>query len=104
MVRQSLVAVLATGVVFGGASEVAAQGSSCAERAAIVESLNNKYGEIRQSVGLNQSNGVVEVFASPETGTWTILLTMPNGMSCLMAAGKSWENVANASLRPGKDA
>ena len=79
------------------ASTASSQGSSCANREMIVDRLQSKYGESRQSAGLNQNNGMVEVFASTETGTWTILVTMPNGMSCLMAAGKAWQNVTEAA-------
>lgn len=88
-------AVLTVAAVLGFSTGVAqtasAQGASCADRTLIVERLSNKYGETRQSAGLNQNNGMVEVFASSETGTWTILVTMPNGKSCLMAAGKAWQ-------------
>lgn len=79
-----------------------AQGSSCANRDLIVERLKSKYGESRQSAGLNQNNGMVEVFASTDTGTWTILVTMPNGMSCLMAAGKAWQGMAAVTETPGQ--
>ena len=86
----------------------AAQASSCAPRDIIVGRLADKYGETRKSMGLNQNNGVVEVFASSETGTWTILVTMPTGMSCLMAAGQNWEGTegteATSLKKPGKDA
>lgn len=86
-----------------------AQASSCAPRDVIVGRLADKYGETRKSMGLNQNNGVVEVFASSETGTWTILVTMPSGMSCLMAAGQNWEGSdketeATALKKRGKDA
>jgi hypothetical protein len=77
---------------------------ACADRAKVIERLAEKYGETRQSMGLHQNNGVLEVYASPETGTWTILVTMPNGLSCLIAAGQSWEGNAAALVKPGKDA
>jgi hypothetical protein len=76
----------------------------CARRAAIIERLENRFGEVRQGLGLNRSNGVVEVFVSAETGTWTILLTNPNGMSCLIASGDLWESEAGPLVKPGKDA
>ena len=87
--------VLATPAAF-------AQSASCAQRDMIVERLASKYGESRQSAGLNQNNGMVEIFASEETGTWTILVTMPNGISCLMAAGKAWEGVATNTKAEGQ--
>lgn len=34
----------------------------------------------------------IEVYASPD-GTWTIVTTRPDGMSCLMAAGQAWETL-----------
>jgi len=90
MIKGTFLVVLALSVVTPAASW--AQRSACGERSSIVERLSNKYGESRRSMGLNHNNGVVEVFASEETGTWTILLTMPTGQSCLIAAGQNWES------------
>lgn len=70
-----------------------AQSAQCAPRQAIVESLASKYGETRQSIGLAQQNTVVEVFASTETGTWTILYTRTDGVTCLIASGQHYEAV-----------
>ena len=81
-----------------------AQGTNCGERQAIVDQLTNKYGESRQNVGLNANNSLVEIFASAATGTWTILVTMPTGMSCLVAAGQSWQVVAGETVPSGKPA
>lgn len=75
---------------------------ACGERDRIVERLASKYGETRQSIGLNHNNGVLEVFASDETGTWTILITMPTGMACLLAAGESWDPAPVAVTKSGK--
>lgn len=79
-----------------------AQSANCAPRSAVVERLASKYGESRQSIGLGTNNAVVEVFASAETGTWTILVTRPDGISCLIAAGQGYEMVAEAPLPQGE--
>lgn len=63
----------------------------CGERSQIIAQLESKYGETRRSVGLQQGRGVVEVYSSEETGTWTILVTDASGKSCLMAAGEAFE-------------
>lgn len=68
----------------------AAAQTVCGERARIIERLETRYGERRTGAGL-ASNGVVEVFSSDETGTWTIIVTLPTGRACLVAAGESWE-------------
>ncbi|ABV94608.1 conserved hypothetical protein [Dinoroseobacter shibae DFL 12 = DSM 16493] len=63
----------------------------CAEREKVVQRLTTNYGETVQSMGLGANNGVMEVFASEETGTWTITVTMPNGQTCLIASGQAFE-------------
>ena len=77
---------------------------ACADRTKVIERLAERYGETRQSMGMHQNNGVLEVYASSDTGTWTILVTMPNGVACLIAAGQSWEANAIPLTKPGKDA
>jgi len=80
-----------------------AQGQNCGNRELVVERLTTKYGESRQSIGMAPKGRVVEVYASMETGTWTITVTMPNGITCLVASGQSFENleepVAPAGIR-----
>lgn len=67
--------------------------TSCAPRENVVKRLAEGYGESRQAMGLGGNNAVMEVFASEETGSWTITVTLPNGMTCLLASGQSFENV-----------
>ena len=70
----------------------AQQARNCGDRAKVLERLDTGYGESRQSIGLAANNTVIEVFASDETGTWTILSTSPDGRTCILAAGQSFEN------------
>jgi hypothetical protein len=81
-----------------------AQNSNCAPRDAIVDRLASGYGETRQSMGLGANNAVVEVFASNETGTWTITVTSPGGLTCLVASGQAFEELAEALPVDGSDA
>ncbi|MCP5037428.1 MAG: hypothetical protein GY945_07495 [Rhodobacteraceae bacterium] len=74
-------------------------GGNCAVHASVIEQLAQKYGETRQSIGLASGNQVVEVFASLETGTWTIIVTRPSGITCMVAAGQSYE-VLNEVMTP----
>lgn len=67
----------------------------CGKRAEIIKQLESKYGETRQSLGLQQGRGIVEIYASDETGSWTILVTDPRGTSCLLAAGESFEEAGD---------
>lgn len=72
---------------------VAQQARNCGARESVIDRLSSKYGESRQSIGMATKGRVVEVFASDETGTWTITVTTANGMTCLIASGQSFENV-----------
>lgn len=72
---------------------IAQQQQNCGARETVVDRLSSKYGESRQSIGMATKGRVVEVYASNETGTWTITVTTPNGMMCLVASGQSYENV-----------
>lgn len=86
-------------------TDVAAQNArNCAPREAVIERLAEGYGETRQSIGLGANNAVVEVFASSETGSWSITVTSPGGLTCLVASGQSFEAVAEALPAKGNDA
>lgn len=87
-----------------GAQAQGATGRACAARAQVVERLAERYGETLQSMGVNSNNGLLEVYASEATGTWTILVTDPDGTSCLVAAGQMWEGGLAPLTKPGQDA
>ncbi|MDU8911856.1 hypothetical protein [Aestuariicoccus sp. MJ-SS9] len=97
-------AMLATGLVFGAATLAKAQGQNCAPREVVVEQLASRYGETRQSMGLGRDNAMMEVFASAETGSWTITVTSAGGMTCLVASGQAFETLAEALPPEGNDA
>ncbi len=71
----------------------AQQRAQCAERSLVIDRLTGKYGETRKTMGLAANNGIVEMHASDETGSWTITVTHPNGITCLVAAGTSFETI-----------
>jgi len=75
------------------AGTAAAQTRNCAPHAIVVERLAAGYGESRQSIGMSSNNTVLEVFASPETGTWTITVTQPGGPTCLVASGEAYQHL-----------
>jgi len=66
----------------------------CTERSKIVASLGKTYQEAPVSVGLTTGGGaVIEVFAAEDGSTFTLIITRPNGISCIMAAGEAWVNI-----------
>ncbi|MEM1064347.1 MAG: hypothetical protein AAF771_08145 [Pseudomonadota bacterium] len=72
----------------------------CAERAKITDRLKTGYGESYTGGGLRNAESVFEVWASEEKGTWTILMTMANGRSCVMASGTNWREALPEMKQP----
>ena len=75
--------------LYGRISEANAQTQICNTHDIITDHIATKYGEVPVSMGLTGSGHMIEVFVS-KTGTWTILITRPNGMSCVTSSGNSW--------------
>jgi hypothetical protein len=55
-------------------------------------------------MGLSQQHGLLEVYASDTTGTWTIIVTNPNGLACMVASGQAFETLAEVTKAAGDDA
>ena len=55
-------------------------------------------------MGLGSNNAVIEVFASDETGSWTITVTKANGVTCLVASGQNFQTLAEVLPAQGDDA
>lgn len=65
----------------------------CGKRADFVDALKGKYNETPRALAIAGDVNLVEVFASKDTGTWTILVTTPEGKSCIIGAGKDWQDL-----------
>ncbi|MEM6933720.1 MAG: hypothetical protein AAF526_09040 [Pseudomonadota bacterium] len=91
MTRNRLLGTLIAASTLLIAADAAAAARICGKREAIVDQLRTKYGETAQSRGLAQGAGMVEIFANNTSGSWTIVVTHPTGMTCLMASGEAFE-------------
>ncbi len=65
---------------------------ACGTRDVVVGKLDKIYGEVRRGGGLAGPTAIFEIWASDVTGTWTILKTTPNGLTCVMAVGDNWQD------------
>ena len=75
----------------------------CGERREIVRLLGEKYGETRRFIALTGARQVIELYASSETGSWSLLITFPSGEACLIGAGDMIE-LGPDLLAPGEPA
>ncbi len=73
-------------------------------RAVLVELLGDGYAEVPVAFGLAENGGLIEVFASAEGATWTMVLSMPNGLSYVVTSGEGWTPVTAGGRRDVKSA
>ncbi len=59
-------------------------------RLQLLKVLGDRYAETPVSLGLASNGGVIEIFATADGSTWTLLLTMPNGLSRVVISGERW--------------
>ncbi|MDH3738615.1 MAG: hypothetical protein OER92_05425 [Alphaproteobacteria bacterium] len=85
--------VMLASVVFAGAH---AQ-STCDLRKSLMAKLDAGYNEHPVGVGVASTGNVVELIVSPD-GTWTIVVTKPNGIACIAAVGEDWQAVEPPTL------
>ncbi|NBZ87650.1 hypothetical protein [Stagnihabitans tardus] len=71
----------------------------CAAHDTIARALMDQYGESAHAMGLAEDSTVMELYAAPTTGTWTLTVTMPNGVTCLVATGKNFESIAPTQVK-----
>jgi len=90
------ITALASGVFAGpAASQSQNQGvrMPCHNAVEIAKQLSSKYDEAPVAFGVQSNGNLLQVYASEDKGTWTVVSTTPAGVSCIVAAGKSWENI-----------
>ena len=76
------------------ASPAAAQ-SQCNFHDKALEHLAKKYQETPVAAGMANSGALVEILTTSDGGTWSIIVTRPDGWACLVAAGEGWRTINN---------
>ena len=69
----------------------------CIDRGEALTHLEKEYGETVIARGLASDGGVVEVIVNKDGSTWSIVITRPDGTSCLVASGEHWEEVERSA-------
>jgi hypothetical protein len=70
-----------------------AQGN-CTTRAALTVALATSYSEAPVIMGITSTGAVLELWANPETGTWTVLTVTPDGVACIRATGDNFTPIS----------
>lgn len=67
----------------------------------MLERLSSDYREEPVSIGVTATGSLLEVLASPE-GSWTIIITVPGGPTCLVSSGEGWRGApVQIAKQPG---
>lgn len=103
MFKFALAAVLAFTPILTSAQQAPGAGFFCEPRDNIVAQLAERLGETRWSVGLLGNAAVMETYVNAETGSWTIIVSLPTGMACPIAAGEAFHSEYNELPAKGKD-
>lgn len=85
----SIAMIFASGVAVAPAT---AQQAVCGERTRMTDYLKVKYAERQDSMGVTRDGKVMEVFSSND-GTWTMLMSYPDGKACVVGYGQNWQPV-----------
>ncbi len=72
------------------ASPAAGQSMPCSDRAVVLEHLADKYSEVLAGAGVINRGYLIELLTSKGGETWTLIVSRPNGVACLVAAGEGW--------------
>jgi hypothetical protein len=92
MMRAFGICVSAAAAAFLAPGVAAAAPLLCGERGDVLTKLAVDFRERPASVALTNDGQLLEVLKSDSRLTWTILITNPNGVTCLVAAGESWQD------------
>lgn len=101
MLIKRLVFALGLAAISLNAMPASAQGViPCADRTEVIQQLNKQFAEAPVSMGLTNDGSVLEMFVSKDR-TFTVIVTNPTGITCLIASGGNWEslNAAQAGLK-----
>jgi len=87
-----IAAATVSAALLGSVTSAEAQSpQSCAKRTDIIKHLTGQYHETPVAIGLSDNGSLLEILASSDGKTWTLLFSMPTGVSCLVATGQDWQ-------------
>ncbi len=85
-------ALIAVSALLTG-SPATAEPAACAARSIALNHFSSRYAEKPVAMGLTNNGAMMEILSSKSGRSWTILLTTPNGVTCLVSAGENLETL-----------
>lgn len=100
--RETLTMIMATwkklilAAVFAPLSSAAMAQPQCDQRNNVLGHLAERYKEAPVAFGVTSQGRLIEVLSTIGGDTWTIIVSTPDGTTCLIAAGEAWRTRPNA--------
>ncbi len=99
--KERLIPAAAVFCAFALTTPASSEQPTCMARELLVEQLSERYEEAPVGRGLQSASQLLEVWASIETGTYTVFVTRPDGLSCVVATGQNWNTFQVAAAPDG---
>ncbi len=88
--KQIMYSMMLFAVAVSLVSSVAMAQVPCDQRDKIVEWLAVKHKEAPIAAGVSSNGRLIEVLSTHDGDTWTVMVTSPDGNSCVIASGQGW--------------
>jgi len=72
----------------------------CTSHDHMIVDLATRYKETTVAVGLENRGALLELLTSADGATWSLIVTGPEGNSCIVAAGENWQTRERAPDDP----
>jgi hypothetical protein len=70
----------------------------CDQRGTILAYLSKRFAEAPIAMGVAENGGLIEVLSSNDGMTFTIIVTRPDGQTCMVAAGGDWQRLTAKTI------
>ena len=69
--------------------------AACGPHTEVIKALGDKFHETQAATALTSAGTLLEVLTASDGSTWTIIVSRPDGLSCVVAAGQNWQDKVN---------
>jgi len=76
----------------------------CHQHKEVLGKFADTYKEAPVAGGLTQDGRLLQVLSSGDDGTWTIVLSKPDGVTCVIMAGEAWRKLDPKPAQKGPNA
>lgn len=69
--------------------------TACGPHPDVIKALGDRFHETQAATAMTSAGTLLEVLTANDGSTWTIIVSRPDGLSCVVAAGQNWQERAN---------